>query len=101
MRVWVSKAKMNDTKRGRRPQGMSKKTWIIPLTVLLVAGVAQVNLAYTQLSAPTDGTVGERLVLAGQMVTLSTQVVPHHGLWLCTNPYRCSALHERVSNRNM
>jgi membrane fusion protein, multidrug efflux system len=37
--------------------------------------VAQVNLAYTHISAPTDGTVGERLVLAGQLVTPGTQVI--------------------------
>jgi membrane fusion protein (multidrug efflux system) len=37
--------------------------------------VAQVNLAYTQIAAPTDGTVGERLVLAGQLVAPGTQVI--------------------------
>ena len=37
--------------------------------------VAQVNLAYTRITAPTDGTVGERLVLAGQLVTPGTQVI--------------------------
>lgn len=37
--------------------------------------VAQVNLAYTRITAPTDGTVGERLVLAGQLVAPGTQVI--------------------------
>ena len=37
--------------------------------------VAQVNLAYTRITAPTDGTVGERLVLAGQLVTPGTQII--------------------------
>jgi membrane fusion protein (multidrug efflux system) len=37
--------------------------------------VAQVNLAYTQIAAPTDGTVGERHVLAGQLVAPGTQVI--------------------------
>jgi membrane fusion protein (multidrug efflux system) len=37
--------------------------------------VAQVNLAYTSIAAPTDGTVGERHVLAGQLVAPGTQVI--------------------------
>jgi membrane fusion protein, multidrug efflux system len=37
--------------------------------------VAQVNLAYTGIAAPTDGTVGERHVLAGQLVAPGTQVI--------------------------
>ena len=37
--------------------------------------VAQVNLAYTRIAAPTDGTVGERLALAGQLVAPGTQVI--------------------------
>jgi membrane fusion protein, multidrug efflux system len=37
--------------------------------------VAQVNLAYTGITAPTDGTVGERHVLAGQLVAPGTQII--------------------------
>jgi membrane fusion protein, multidrug efflux system len=37
--------------------------------------VAQVNLAYTRITAPADGTVGERLVLAGQLVAPGTQTI--------------------------
>lgn len=37
--------------------------------------VAQVNLAYTRISAPSDGTVGERLVFPGQLVAPGTQVI--------------------------
>src|ERR1700757_1510487 len=37
--------------------------------------VAQVNLAYTHIAAPTDGTVGERHVLAGQLVVPGTQII--------------------------
>jgi len=37
--------------------------------------VAQVNLAYTRIPAPTDGTVGERHVLAGQLVAPGTQMI--------------------------
>jgi membrane fusion protein (multidrug efflux system) len=37
--------------------------------------VSQVNLAYTRIAAPTDGTVGERHALAGQLVAPGTQVI--------------------------
>jgi membrane fusion protein (multidrug efflux system) len=37
--------------------------------------VAQVNLAYTHIVAPTNGTVGERHVLAGQLVAPGTQTI--------------------------
>jgi membrane fusion protein, multidrug efflux system len=37
--------------------------------------VTQVNLAYTRISAPTNGTVGERHALAGQLVAPGTQVI--------------------------
>jgi membrane fusion protein, multidrug efflux system len=37
--------------------------------------VAQVNLAYSHIAAPTDGTVGERHVLAGQLVAPGTQII--------------------------
>jgi membrane fusion protein (multidrug efflux system) len=37
--------------------------------------VAQVNLSYTRITAPTDGTVGERHVLAGQLVAPGTQMI--------------------------
>jgi len=38
--------------------------------------VAQVNLGYTRISAPSDGTVGERQVRPGQLVSPGTQVIP-------------------------
>jgi membrane fusion protein (multidrug efflux system) len=37
--------------------------------------VAQVNLAYTKITAPTDGHVGERHVLVGQLVTPGTHII--------------------------
>jgi len=37
--------------------------------------VAQVNLGYTQIFAPADGTVGERQVRTGQLVSPGTQVM--------------------------
>lgn len=38
--------------------------------------VAQVNLGYTRIEAPTDGNVGERQVRTGQLVSPGTQVIP-------------------------
>lgn len=38
--------------------------------------VAQVNLGYTRIAAPADGTVGERQVRPGQLVSPGTQVIP-------------------------
>ena len=38
--------------------------------------VAKVNLGYTQILAPADGTVGERQVRPGQLVSPGTQVMP-------------------------
>jgi len=38
--------------------------------------LAQVNLSYTKISAPGDGTVGERQVRPGQLVSPGTQVIP-------------------------
>jgi membrane fusion protein (multidrug efflux system) len=37
--------------------------------------VAQVNLAYARITAPTDGRVGERHVLVGQLVTPGTHMI--------------------------
>ncbi|UWZ85185.1 HlyD family secretion protein [Occallatibacter riparius] len=37
---------------------------------------AQVNLGYTRILAPADGTVGERQVRPGQLVSPGTQVIP-------------------------
>ena len=37
--------------------------------------VAQVNLGYTKIDAPADGTVGERQVRPGQLVSPGTQVI--------------------------
>jgi membrane fusion protein, multidrug efflux system len=37
--------------------------------------VSQVNLAYTKIAAPTDGTVGERHALVGQLVAPGTQMI--------------------------
>jgi membrane fusion protein (multidrug efflux system) len=49
--------------------------------------VAQVNLAYTRIAAPTDGTVGERHALAGQLVAPGTQVIDlvQSGAWVQAN----------------
>ena len=38
--------------------------------------VAQINLGYTRIAAPADGSVGERQVRPGQLVSPGTQVLP-------------------------
>ena len=38
--------------------------------------VAKVNLGYTRITAPADGSVGERQVRPGQLVSPGTQVIP-------------------------
>lgn len=48
---------------------------------------AQVNLGYTKIDAPEDGTVGERQVRPGQLVSPGTQVIPFVSktLWVLAN----------------
>src|SRR5262249_52013536 len=41
--------------------------------------VAQVNLGYTRILAPADGTVGERQVRPGQLVSAGTQILSFIG----------------------
>jgi len=62
--------------------------------------VAQVNLAYTQIAAPTDGTVGERLVLAGQLVAPGTQVINlvQTDVWVQANFKETQLTHMRVGD---
>ena len=38
--------------------------------------MAQVNLGYTKIEAPADGSLGERQVRPGQLVSPGTQVIP-------------------------
>jgi membrane fusion protein, multidrug efflux system len=49
--------------------------------------VAQVNLAYTRIAAPTNGTVGERRALIGQLVAPGTQVIDviQNEVWVQAN----------------
>ncbi len=49
--------------------------------------VAQVNLSYTRIVAPADGTVGERQVRPGQLVSPGTQVLSFVGgtAWIQAN----------------
>jgi membrane fusion protein (multidrug efflux system) len=49
--------------------------------------VAQVNLGYTRIVAPADGTVGERQVRPGQLVSAGTQVLSFIGgtVWVQAN----------------
>jgi len=49
--------------------------------------VAQVNLGYTRILAPADGSVGERQVRPGQLVSPGTQVMPfvENTRWIAAN----------------
>ncbi|HET9155158.1 MAG TPA: HlyD family secretion protein, partial [Myxococcaceae bacterium] len=63
--------------------------------------VAQVNLDYTRIVAPTDGVLGERKVRAGQLVSAGTQVVSlvGPGVWVIANYKETQLAHVRVGNR--
>lgn len=60
--------------------------------------VAQVNLAYTRIMAPTDGSVGERHVLTGQLVAPGTQMIDlvQSGVWVQANFKETQLTHMRV-----
>jgi membrane fusion protein (multidrug efflux system) len=50
--------------------------------------LAQLNLGYTELRAPTDGVVGNRSARTGAYATVGAQLislVPAHGLWVDAN----------------
>jgi membrane fusion protein (multidrug efflux system) len=50
--------------------------------------IAKLNLGYTELRAPIDGTVGNRRARAGAYAAASAQmlvIVPAHGLWVDAN----------------
>jgi membrane fusion protein (multidrug efflux system) len=50
--------------------------------------LARLNLSYTELRAPIDGTVGNRSAQLGAYATVGTQLislVPSHGLWIDAN----------------
>ena len=63
--------------------------------------VAQVNLAYTQIAAPTDGTVGERHALEGQLVAPGTQVIDlvRSDVWVQANFKETQLTNMRVGDK--
>jgi membrane fusion protein (multidrug efflux system) len=62
--------------------------------------VAQVNLAYTRIAAPTGGTVGERHALAGQLVAPGTQVIDlvQNAVWVQANYKETQLTNMRVGD---
>ena len=62
--------------------------------------VAQVNLAYTRIAAPTDGTVGERHALTGQLVAPGTQIIDlvQSDVWVQANFKETQLTNMRVGN---
>ena len=68
-------------RRSRRPRRRSRRR---------VAGreIAELNLGYTEIRAPIDGTVGNRSARAGAYATVGAQLmslVPARGLWVDAN----------------
>jgi membrane fusion protein, multidrug efflux system len=62
--------------------------------------VADLNLSYTELRAPMDGTVGNRSARAGAYATIGAQMmslVPARGLWVDANFKESQLAHMRAS----
>src|SRR5277367_2706566 len=62
--------------------------------------VAQINLGYTKIHAPADGTVGERQVRAGQLVSPGTQVLTFvaETKWVQANYRETQLTHVKVGD---
>jgi len=62
--------------------------------------VARVNLGYTRIVAPGDGTVGERQVRPGQLVSPGTQVIPFVAItkWVEANYRETQLTNVKVGN---
>ena len=63
--------------------------------------LARVNLDYTRITAPTDGVVGERKVLPGQLVSPGTQVISlvSQTVWVIANYKETQLRNVRVGDR--
>jgi len=63
--------------------------------------VAQVNLGYTKIFSPGDGTVGERQVRPGQLVSPGTQVIPFVDItkWVEANYRETQLTNVKVGDR--
>jgi membrane fusion protein (multidrug efflux system) len=62
--------------------------------------VAQVNLSYTKIHAPADGTVGERQVRVGQLVSPGTQILTFvaETKWIQANYRETQLTHMKVGD---
>jgi membrane fusion protein (multidrug efflux system) len=61
--------------------------------------LAEINLGYTRIVAPVDGMVGQRLVQAGQYLSVGTQVlslVPLPDVWVIANYKETQMTHVRT-----
>jgi membrane fusion protein (multidrug efflux system) len=84
----TSRSQLEAAKRQREALNTKDKVYKADIEAKKAAiVVAQVNLAYTRISAPTDGTVGERHVLAGQLVAPGTQLIElvQRDIWVQAN----------------
>jgi membrane fusion protein (multidrug efflux system) len=62
--------------------------------------VAQVNLGYTRINAPGDGTVGERQARPGQLVSPGTQVITFVDItkWVQANYRETQLTHMKIGD---
>lgn len=61
--------------------------------------LARLNLSYTEIRAPMDGTVGNRTAQAGSYATSGSQLIaliPAHGLWVDANLKESQLAHVRA-----
>jgi membrane fusion protein, multidrug efflux system len=72
----TSESQLEEAKREREASDTRDSVYLADIELKKAAVVvAQVNLAYTRIAAPADGTVGERHVFAGQLVAPGTQTI--------------------------
>ena len=63
---------------------------------------AQINLGYTQITAPVDGVIGQRQVKPGQLVGIGTQLTtltPLPRVWVLANYKETQLTHMALGNR--
>jgi len=69
---------------------------------MALRNLAQINLGYTRIVAPTDGMVSQRRVQAGQYVSVGTQVisvVPLPNVWVIANYKETQMTRVRIGQR--
>jgi membrane fusion protein, multidrug efflux system len=85
----VSRAKLDQQRQQLKVLESQQAQAVAALNAQKAArDLASINLGYTRIVAPVDGTVSERLVRAGQYLSVGTQVislVPLPNVWVIAN----------------